>query len=63
MLCPECKNRSKVTDSRTDGKTVYRRRKCEHCGHIFFTAETTTPSGDAFHKIYNKYKNWRKYYA
>ena len=40
MTCPCCFERTTVTDSRTDGETVYRRRRCDSCGYVFFTTET-----------------------
>lgn len=62
MLCPDCGNKTKVIDSRTDGKCVLRRRKCVKCGLVFFTSESIERSGEAFHKLFNLYQNRRKYY-
>lgn len=41
MLCPACKNETKVVDSRVaqDGFTVRRRRECEKCDERFSTVE------------------------
>ena len=39
MNCPKCKTKTKVTDSATDGKYVYRRRLCPECGFRFFSLE------------------------
>ena len=61
MLCPHCGSKTKVMDSRSNGKSVFRRRKCNKCGAIFFTSESVEPSGDAFHKLFNIYQNRRKY--
>ena len=43
MHCPSCdKPETKVIDSRLfqDGKTIRRRRRCEHCEHRFTTYES-----------------------
>lgn len=41
MLCTKCHNETNVTDSRTNGATVKRRRACQVCGHRFTTFEVT----------------------
>ena len=40
MKCPKCNKGTQVLDSRPDGQSVNRRRKCKGCGHRFNTAET-----------------------
>lgn len=39
MICPECKSRTRIIDSRPTNKDVRRRRKCRECGHRFSTIE------------------------
>lgn len=39
MTCPVCGGKTCITDSRSDGETVRRRRKCRECGHRFTTEE------------------------
>ena len=40
MRCPECKiSSTKVYDSRPEPSVVYRKRRCNHCGHQWRTAE------------------------
>ena len=39
MPCEKCGADTRVTDSRNHGGKVYRRRKCEACGHGFTTYE------------------------
>jgi transcriptional regulator NrdR family protein len=40
MNCPYCgSNQVKVDDSRSNGKTVMRRRKCITCNQLFKTRE------------------------
>ncbi|MBR5877914.1 MAG: hypothetical protein IKY91_00070 [Akkermansia sp.] len=40
MLCPECKKKAIVIDSRKcPTGEVYRRRVCKSCGHRFSTLE------------------------
>jgi transcriptional repressor NrdR len=41
MKCPYCGFReSRVTDSRDQGGTIHRRRRCEHCFQRFSTVES-----------------------
>lgn len=41
MKCPVCDNNNlKVTDTASDDTRVIRRRKCTHCGQIFYSEET-----------------------
>lgn len=44
MICPKCKAKLKVTDTRSDNKGVYRRRKCPECLGVFFTSEYISDS-------------------
>ena len=40
MKCPECQiSSTSVYDSRPEGEVVYRRRKCNRCGHKWRTVE------------------------
>lgn len=40
MFCPKCNSeRSSVTDSRSDGGAIRRRRECQDCGYRFTTYE------------------------
>ena len=40
MKCPHCGwTETRVTDSRDQGGTIHRRRKCEHCAQRFSTIE------------------------
>lgn len=39
MTCPVCGGKSYVHNSRSDGETVRRYRKCRECGHHFTTEE------------------------
>lgn len=39
MTCPVCGGQTRITDSRSDGETVRRRRECRECGHRFTTRE------------------------
>ena len=44
MVCPKCKTKTQVIDSRNRGKQViYRRRVCLNCGHKFSTWESPIP--------------------
>lgn len=40
MLCPKCSSdKSSVTDSRSDGGAIRRRRECQECGYRYTTYE------------------------
>lgn len=39
MNCPKCGLKSRVVDSRSVGKFVYRKRICTNCNFKFFTKE------------------------
>ncbi len=42
MKCPKCDSeRTKVTDKRNSGPTIWRRRECLDCGLRFTTRERT----------------------
>ena len=62
MNCPKCGAATKVADSRSDNKSVHRRRKCSLCGNVFYTAETISNSDETFKKTYNNYHNRRRNY-
>ena len=40
MNCPICGNGSLVMYTLSDSETIVRKRKCNGCGHIFYTSET-----------------------
>lgn len=42
MNCPKCNNKTRITDTRTNGGNTYRRRRCTVCKHKFFTEEKQT---------------------
>lgn len=39
MLCPKCGGATRVSNSATDERSVYRQRTCKKCGYIFYTTE------------------------
>lgn len=39
MTCPNCNEKTKVIDSRTDEDSTERRRECTTCGYRFSTVE------------------------
>lgn len=51
MNCPKCKSRSKVKESATDGKTVFRKRICVNCGNVFFSTEDFSPMPEITERI------------
>lgn len=56
MKCVKCGGRCLVVDSKRDGKSVQRCRKCESCGHIMYTEEVEAiDNGDYFRTLKSKY--------
>ena len=39
MTCPVCGEKCRVIDCRGDCETMYRKRICTECKHIFYTVE------------------------
>lgn len=54
MLCPNCKNATKVCDTRFDEKEneVFRRHACKECGTEFFTVEFAVENNNKFASIW-----------
>lgn len=46
MTCPVCGEATIVVDSRSDCESVYRRRKCKVCDHVFHTTELESDGTD-----------------
>ncbi len=51
MLCPKCGGKNKVINSRCNEEVVCRKRKCDDCGHIFFTEEYEALSSGLFYEV------------
>lgn len=52
MLCPVCGGRTVVEDSRCDCESVHRKRRCDDCKHLFYTAEyELDDSGKEFKRV------------
>lgn len=67
MECLKCNGTSKVIESTKKYGTVYRKRKCDACGEIFFTQEVYLEEDNkvkvcvnALTKRYDKYKQRNK---
>lgn len=55
MNCPKCGTKTKVVDTGTDDKRVYRRRLCPNCGHKIYTTELVAEGSKYFlSRIRNK---------
>ena len=50
MYCPKCKGKVSVNSTIPDEElnVIYRRRKCEDCGHVFYTVEEEREVKGAF---------------
>lgn len=60
MTCPNCNGKNKVIDSRSDEDTVYRKRKCDDCGHIFYTEEQMVLATDGFRNAWRAYRQKKR---
>lgn len=59
MLCPICCGKTVVEETRCDCESVHRKRRCEDCKHLFYTAEyEINDSGEEYRRVrkerYNK---------
>lgn len=51
MKCPKCKSKSKVYDSRANGETIRRRRRCLKCKHRYATIEILEVKADKLDEL------------
>ena len=52
MDCPVCGGRTYVDSCTRDCESVYRRRKCKECNHVFYTDESEVESANrTFHRL------------
>lgn len=63
MTCPVCGGKNKVVSTRSDTETIYRERRCNDCGHVFYTKETESCTKQEFRKNASEYEKRIKYYA
>lgn len=56
MTCPVCGGKNRVLDSRSDCESVHRKRLCEECGHIFYTAEYDVDTDSEYKRILSENK-------
>jgi transcriptional regulator NrdR family protein len=56
MICPKCKEKTKVIDiSHNDSDNEeYRRRKCTACEHIFYTVEYEVEYDEYVREVFNR---------
>ena len=61
MTCPKCGSDTFVTYSIADGDSVYRKRKCKKCSHVFYTTEAVAEKSHYKYKILwsEKIRKWR----
>ena len=60
MTCPVCGGKTKVIDSKSDCESIHRKKRCDDCGHIFYTAEYEAESSERFYELkYNYHKERR----
>lgn len=61
MDCSRCGGRTKVLDSRSVEEGIFRKRICEGCGRVFYTAEYEDNEGKDGLNAYWRVRigNWR----
>lgn len=59
MNCPKCKSKKVTVKDAVDvsWNEVYRAKKCQDCGHLFFTCEFEVEPTARFKKEWNLYKS------
>jgi transcriptional regulator NrdR family protein len=60
MGCPECGGKNTVVDTRFDSDSIHRKRKCDVCGHVFFTEEYEAITSDRFFELRSEYDKRRR---
>lgn len=60
MKCPNCKIKTTVIDSRSDGEIVVRRRVCKRCGYKVHTVESTECGDEAWYAVGTKLRYERQ---
>lgn len=61
MTCPKCKGRpSVVCTVNVSWNEIYRQRKCDECGHVFFTVEFEVETNKRFMREWNRYNKKSK---
>ena len=63
MHCPKCNGKVGVLDSTINPKDneIFRKRKCNVCGHIFYTIEFEVEDNERFREEYNFFYRNKKY--
>lgn len=51
MNCPVCGGDTTVIHCRRDCESVYRRRKCLECNHVFYTTEVESDSAEDIRRL------------
>lgn len=60
MFCPECGGKNTVVDCRKEADAIHRKRKCDVCGHVFFTEEYEAITSDRFYELRSEYDKRRR---
>jgi transcriptional regulator NrdR family protein len=60
MTCPVCGGKTLIIHCFKDCESVYRRRRCKECNHVFNTAEYETDIGKYWTAFYENNKNNEK---
>lgn len=53
MNCPVCGGAVTVIDTARDCESIYRRRKCKTCDHVFYTTESELKTSDRDFHVQN----------
>lgn len=57
MTCPNCNQKTKVIDSKTDEDSTERRRECTFCGYRFTTVEIDK---DYYERMVKQNDKWHR---
>lgn len=60
MTCPICGGSNVCAGTLGECDATYRRRRCNKCGHVFFTIEHDIDSADEYLRLEREYVAQRK---
>lgn len=60
MYCPECNSKSTVVITVRETDAVHRKRRCDVCGHVFFTEEYEAISSDRYYELMREFERKRR---
>lgn len=60
MTCPICGGSNTVIGSKQECDAIHRRRRCDECGHIFYTEEYEARTSENYDRLMREYETKRR---